>query len=357
MLAGANSVHTARWADGLASRGYEVHLVSAHSLDFLLDERVIFYRLRHNTPFAYALSAPEVRKLIEQIRPDILNAHYATGYGLLARLVVFRPLLLSVWGSDIYDFPEKSFIHRALVRGNLKSATAIASTSQCMARKVAEILPHKHIFVTPFGIDVGKFKPKKRRDKISTEIVIGTVKTLSWVYGVDMLVRGFAHAWGKLGSPSNVFLEITGDGPDRKFLDNLVLELGLSAQVRFWGAIAHERVPDMLNRMDVYVALSRFESFGVAILEAAACEIPVLVSDAEGLAEVTQDGVTGTIVPRNTFLAAGEAILGLIQNPEFRQQLGVNGRKHVLENYAWDISLDLMADAYTRTIQLASEST
>ncbi len=355
-LAGANSVHTARWADGLASRGHEVHLVSAHPLDFLLDERVVFHRLHHNAPLAYALSAPEVRNLIEKIRPDILNAHYATGYGQLARLVAFKPLLLSVWGSDIYDFPEKSFIHRALVRSNLKSATAIASTSKCMARKVAEILSHKHIFITPFGVDVSKFKPEKSRDKTPSEIIIGTVKTLSWIYGLDMLVRAFAYAWEKIGRPSNMFLEITGVGPDRKLLDDLVLELGLSDQVRFWGAIAHEQVPDMLNRMDLYVALSRFESFGVAIMEASACEIPVLVSDAEGLAEVTRDGVIGVVVPRNTFHAAGEAIFGLIQNPEFRKKLGVNGRKHVIENYAWNISLDVMTDAYTRTIQLASES-
>ncbi len=69
--------------------------------------------------------------------PHLLHAHYATGYGLLARLSGFRPLLTSIWGTDVYDFPAISPLHRWLLRGNLAAATAIASTSQCMARQAA----------------------------------------------------------------------------------------------------------------------------------------------------------------------------------------------------------------------------
>jgi glycosyltransferase involved in cell wall biosynthesis len=106
----------------------------------------------------------------------------------------------------------------------------------------------------------------------------------------------------------------------------------------------------VLNRLDIYCAFSRFESFGVAILEASACEKPVIVSDADGLAEVTLDGQTGLVVPKEDIDASANAMVKLIQDVQLRQQMGKAGRQHVLENYTWDKSLDLMLDAYKETM-------
>src|SRR5690554_5398724 len=98
LLAAANCIHTTRWANGLVSRGIEVHLVSAHGSPLDLDSRVHLHILQSKAPFGYFTAVFEVRKLIKQIQPGLVNTHYATGYGLLARLVGFKPTLLSVWG-------------------------------------------------------------------------------------------------------------------------------------------------------------------------------------------------------------------------------------------------------------------
>src|SRR3546814_6898482 len=95
-------------------------------------------------------------------------------YGLVARLCGYSPLLLSVWGSDLYDFPGKSPLHRKLLRGNLKSATQIASTSHCMARKTREVLPTAVIAITPFGVDETLFHPVQGTER-RCGITIGTV--------------------------------------------------------------------------------------------------------------------------------------------------------------------------------------
>jgi glycosyltransferase involved in cell wall biosynthesis len=352
LLGGANSIHTVRWANGLVSRGVDVHLVSAHPLQHALDDRVIFHFLNQHALLAYILSSKEVRRITDKVRPDLLNAHYGTGYGLLARLTGFSPTLLSVWGSDVYDFPKQSFIHRNLLRNNLMSSTAIASTSRCMAREVTRTYAHPHILITPFGIDIDKFSPKLKLGGLVERVVVGTVKTLSGIYGIDILVRAFAQAWESLGRPMGLCLEITGEGPDRKMLEVLVAELGLGLQVTFHGVVPHDQVPAMINRLDIFVALSRFESFGVAILEAAACELPVIVSDAEGLAEVTIDGVNGYIVPRENTDSAATAMMKLIEDPSLRKQFGRAGRQHVIDEYSWGKSLDRMAEAYVKTIKL-----
>lgn len=354
LLAGANSIHTARWANGLVSRGHQVHVVSAHPATHPLDERVHLHLLRHEAPWAYVLGASEVRSIARQVAPDIVNAHYATGYGLLARLAAVTPALLSVWGSDVYTFPEKSLIHRLVVRGNLKASAAIASTSHCMARRVAEIHRHPHVFVTPFGVNTEVFTPGLKSSQPSERIVIGTVKSLSPGYGIDVLIRAFAWAWDSLGRPDGLCLEISGEGPQRAELEALAEATGVGRQVTFFGAVAHAQVPTMLHRLDIFVALSRFESFGVAVLEAAACQLPVVVSDAEGLAEVTMDGVNGYVVPRDDARAAGEAMLKLIRDPALRQSFGEAGRRHVVNHYSWDKSLDAMLDAYERTMALTN---
>lgn len=351
MLAPVSSVHTVRWANGLVTRGIEVHVVSLDKNAYQLDERVKLHILRSKAPLGYFLSVFEVKLLIKEINPDLVNVHYATGYGLLARLACLKPTLLSVWGSDVYEFPERSLLHRWLLAGNLKFATAIGSTSFCMVERAASIYRHRYVFITPFGIDETSFRSTiGPRDK--SDIVLGTVKTLKHLYGIDILINAFAIAWKELNEPTNLKLEISGGGSDLVLLQNLAQELGVAGQVTFHGELEHKDVPAMLNRLDIYCAFSRCESFGVAILEASACEKPVIVSDVDGLAEVTLDGVTGLVVPKEDVSASAKAMIKLIRSQILRKKMGKAGRHHVLENYTWNASLNLMLNAYKKTLDI-----
>lgn len=359
LLTAANDIHSARLANGLVSRGLEVHLVSVHIPFHQLNNKVKVHKLPVKAPFGYILSAPTLRKLLKKIKPDILNAHYATGYGLLARLSKFKPLLLSVWGTDVYDFPNKSFLHKKILKDNLKNATAIASTSNIMAFETDKTFKHQNVFITPFGIDETKFK---KINIINNEhnkeiLTIGTVKKLEKKYGIDILIRAFKIAHSTIYSSSeelanNLRLIIVGQGTQLKNLQKLTKELNINHLVNFKGFIDHEKVPYILNEMDIYAALSISESFGVAIIEANACGLPVVVSDADGLKEVTIDGKTAIVVPKQNVQKAAEALITLILDESLRKRLGKNGRNHVVSKYSWDKSLDIMVKAYEKTIDL-----
>ena len=356
LLAPANSSHTIKWASGLTECGHSVHLISAHKASQDLPGNVRCYRLPIAAPLGYVLSAISLRKILKEIKPDILNAHYATGYGTLARLSGFRPLLLSVWGSDIYVFPKKSKIHRWLVRGKLRAATAIASTSECMATATRNIVRDRHIFVTPFGVDEKAFSPNVGdRYPHSNRLVIGTVKALSSHYGIDTLIEAFALARETIDNKIELTLDIYGSGPELLKLKSLCERLRLTHCVRFYGRVPHAKVPEILNGFDIFVALSRSESFGVAILEASASALPVVVSDAEGLAEVTLNEVTGLVVPKEDPFAAAQAIVHLVRSPDLCRKIGEAGRKHVLEKYSWTRSLELMIDAYIKTVAFQND--
>lgn len=362
LLAGANSIHTIRWANGLKAAGLDVYLISQHPLMHQLNEEIHYYELPNRGVLGYFLIVSQVKKLLLDIKPDIVNAHYASGYGTTARLVNYHPYVLSVWGSDIYLFPKKSFIHHWLVKKNLLAADAIASTSHCMALEMNKLITlKKPIFITPFGIDKNIFYKNRNYSAsgyLSEEkIVIGTVKSLKPVYGVDLLIQAFAQLKQKIRKTHpqlerKLFLRIVGGGEGLSKLKLLVSSLGISNVVEFVGQVSHDEVPNELAKLDIYVALSRSESFGVAILEAGLNQCPVVVSNVSGLAEVVVHEDTGLIVESENINEASEALSRLVLNPELIQRLGANGQKYVLENYLWPVSIKKMVNAFNATIEL-----
>ncbi len=361
-LAAGTSIHSARWVNGLSSAGIKVHLVTQHPVSNTLHPGVEVIQHPYRGTPGYLLMAAKVRRALRAIRPDLLNAHFASGYGMTARLAGWHPYLLSVWGSDVYSFPAKSRFHRRLLEKNLAAADGLASTSHCMAEQVRTLAPAaEEIAVTPFGVDVRSFSVVPPLSPASRDgLVIGTVKTMSDTYGIDTLIEAFARLRQKLTAMQHplaekVVLRLVGDGPQIGALKALGERLGLADRITFTGAVPYERVPAELAKLDIYAALSRQESFGVAVLEAGAAGRPVVVSDAGGLPEVVQNGVTGLVVPRENPVAAADALLRLVTDPSQRIIMGEAGRRHVRDNYAWDACVQTMISVYEDTIRKFQE--
>lgn len=344
LLSGMSSIHTIRWANAFCSIGHEVHIISIQKPIEPPCDSVNVHMLPFSAPMGYYLNVFALKSLLKKIHPDATSVHYASGYGTLARLANCHPYVLSVWGSDVYDFPEKSKWHASLIRKNLLAADKVCSTSHVMARqthKTCPNLPIEQIAITPFGVDTTIFFPVPGgRD--DNYITIGTVKSLAPKYGIDVLLKSFSYAYKKLREENlslaeKMRLMIIGSGPQEKELKKLSELLGISKKCVWKGRVPHGEVPRFLNKLDIYVALSRLdsESFGVAIIEASACGVPVVVSDAGGLPEVVVAGETGFIVKRESSVEAGEKILKLIKNTELRKIMGEKGVKNVKLLYEW----------------------
>ncbi len=355
-LSNLQSIHTVRWVNVFAEHGHDVHAISIKKPTESLHKNVQTHLLPFDPPFGYYLNVCHLKKILKKISPDILNAHYASGFGTLARLSGFHPLVLSVWGSDVYDFPYESNIKMNIIQKNLDAADIICSTSEVMKKQTEKLLKQpKEIFVTPFGIDTNKFTPKKEfSDKVR---IIGTVKTLAPKYGISTLIKSFALLLDKVSPNEDLKLVIAGDGPQRKDLEQLTKDLNINDRCEFLGKIPHDKVPDVLHSFDIYAALSESESFGVAILEASACGLPVLVSDAGGLPEVVEDSVTGIVVPRNDVESASNAFLKIINNNQLRFSLGENGRKRVENNYLWNSSYSKLNDVFKKVMITRDQKT
>lgn len=354
-LAAANSIHNVRWANTLTQKGYKVFLVTLHSNKEGLDERVQCIKLPIPAPWGYFFNVVFLKKLIKQLQPDLLHVHYATGYGTLGRLSEFQPLILSVWGSDIFEFPHQSKWHRTLLTKNLQAAKQICSTSQTMAIETEKYCFDKPIHVVPFGIDVNLFHPcPQLRDE--TLLKIGTVKTLALPYGIDILIRAFHGLYKQLvyNDPTlaqRLRLCIAGDGEQRTALQALVNKLGLSTVTEFAGHLPHHLVPAYLNQLHIYVAASRQESFGVAVLEASACGLPVIVSRTGGLPEVVEDNVSGYFIEKGNIRQLTTKLLMLVKNKILRDKMGQAGRQLVLERYDWQDCVHQLEAVYTHFLR------
>lgn len=174
------------------------------------------------------------------------------------------------------DFPNISFLHKAVIKYNLSKVDKILFTSKVMAIETNKYAD-KEVVVTPFGIDLDKFKPLEVNSLFDKNyIVIGTVKTLEEKYGIEYLIKAFAIVKNKYKN-FPLKLLIVADGSLSENLKKLVHDLNIEDETVFTGKIAHELVPVYDNMLSV----SNSESFGVAIIEVSACDKPVAVSEVD----------------------------------------------------------------------------
>ena len=363
LLSGVTSVHTHRWANALADLGHEVHLISliGHKSEInKISDKVALHYINKTGRLAYFTAGNDLRRLLSDIRPDILNAHYASGYGTLARRSGFHPTLLSVWGSDVYDFPSNA-VCRAILKKNLRFADALASTSHAMARQTEKfITPASPIFITPFGVDTDLFAPAECRGKtegeesLGSKITIGTVKTLEEKYGIEYLIRAFALVCGMedISNKYDLHLKLYGKGSPEPQLKALAKKLGISEKTEFCGFIPNRDVPSALHGLDIVCIPSILdsESFGVSAVEAMSCSVPVVASDVDGLKEVVEDKVTGFVVERKNAQAMAQKTAELISNPALRAEMGIAGRQRVLRIYDWRDNVRYMSDCLQKTV-------
>lgn len=363
VLAAAKSIHTIRWVRSLAKKGHTVALYSLpdHKAQNGALGGIETHYLKRNSAAGYWLCSGELSKLLKEFAPDVLNAHYASGYGTLARRCSFKPLLLSVWGSDVYDFPNQGRFNRKLLIKNLQSATAIASTSKAMAVRVKDLmLEQKDIFITPFGVDTDEFGRCAEPEK--DMLTVGIVKALEPKYGVEYLIRGFSlfkrrlEKEGKMPT-RGIRLEIYGKGSLLPELKKLAKSLDLDGITHFYGAVPHSKVPEIISGFDIFCApsIDDSESFGVAAVEAMACGVPVVVSNVDGFREVVKDGETGFIVTRKDPVLLANKLFVLACGEELRQKMGEEGRRHVKTNYEWDDCVETMENALYETISISKK--
>lgn len=360
LLANATSSHTQRWATALAQRGFKVDVLSirSHSIPGVRVHTISVGP--RNSPslvwtFAsYVYLLARTRSIVRQLRADVINAHYSITHGLIAALSRIRPVVLTVWGSDVV-LPNRglrTWWLSLLNRIALRHATVITSSSRYMADQVSNLTgPGAKIVQVPFGVDTKVFKPSDNSTADSYRI--GFLKALHRRYGAEDLIMAFSKV---AASVPNAELRIAGDGPQADELMALTAGLGLTDRVHFVGHLPHRSVPSFLSHLDVLVNPTVVEeSFGVAVLEASATGLPVVATRVGGVEEVLLEGQTGLFVPPGDPDGLAKSLIFLAQSEKVRREMGREGREWVVREYEWRTCVDQMVDLLCGAVSSQTE--
>lgn len=353
----ANNPHMVKWCTWFYKKGHEIHVisftegnianVSVHFIDTGVDVEG-----RDVKKLKYLFTGKKISRIIKRIKPDIVNVHYATSYGMAMALSGYSNYILSMWGSDIYDFPQKSMLHKWMLMYSLKKAKILFSTSQAMADEASKYTKKK-IIITPFGVDMELFHPKKRTRSADGKFVVGTVKGLSDKYGIKDILQAVATVHKKGEIP--IRLRIAGKGPQEQEYHLLSKQLGIDKITTWLGFISQEEAATEWANMDVAIIPSTLESesFGVSAVEAQACATVVVISDIPGLMEATKPGTTSIVVDRNHPEQIASNIEKLYYDTDRRIEYAKAGRDYVLLHYELDAcfsKIEKMFERYCKRI-------
>ncbi len=347
ILGDCNSSHTRKWVEGLIGKGLEVSVFSFYPCKDEWGNRLqisihSYFKNESNKPFKklfYFFAFSKIKHLLKEHDFDIVHAHYASSYGFVGALSKQEmPLVVSFWGSDVFYFPRKNWIAKNILKYVLKKADSIQSSSYVMAKEI-NIYTNKNVEVVYFGIDTNLFYPKeKEKDE---KLIIGVVKTMTPIYAIDNFIRAIPLIKNK-----KFEVLIVGGGNQLEDYKKLSETLQISHKIHFEGKVPHEKVVEKLQQMDVFVNVSHNESFGVSILEASSCGIPVLVHKKGGMIEVVEDGESGFLINDNQPQTIANAVDKLLSDETLRIKMGQNGVKLVKSKFEFEKNLNQLLEIY-----------
>lgn len=298
-----------------------------------------------------------VRRLGRLLRERRIDAVVTVGtggdrmfWGRLAAWTAGVPVIVSALHAT--GLPDRvEWPNRRLAR--LTDAfIALADTHAAYLRD-QEGCPAEKIRVIHNGIDAERFQPRAADPALRRELglrgegpVVAIVAQLRPEKNHELFLDAAALVHAQL--PTAEFL-IIGEGPRRAALEALAAQLGLAEAAHFCGRRGD--MPEVLSQTDVVVLSSKMEASPVSILEALACQRPVVATRVGSVPELIDDGTTGYLVPPGNAGAMAERIIALAKNADLRQRMGTAGREMVLGGYSLDQMTrgyeDLIADIYT----------
>ena len=359
---GGSGIVATELAMALADRGDEVHVISyaLPSRLSLSNTRLFFHEVvtpryplfDDYPPYSLALTTKMV-EVARHSRLDVLHVHYAipnAASAVLARQIVAPqplPVVTTLHGTDV-TLVGNDPNYLETTRWSILQSDAVTAVSESLRRVSVEQLGiHNQIDVIPNFIDPQRFEraqgsPGARRWAKEGENVILHISNFRPVKRVLDVIRVFERVLHRV--PCRLLM--VGDGPDRGKVEQYCREHNICGAITFVGSLP--LVEEVLVGADLFLLPSESESFGLAALEALACEVPVICSNTGGLPEVVDDGETGFLCNVGDVEAMAAAAVDLLTHPARRREMALEGRRRAVERFGQDAIVGRYRAIYER---------
>lgn len=305
---GGSGVVATELGKGLSRIGHQVHFITYDQptrLDFF-HENVFYhevgipsYPLFQYPPYELALASKMV-DVVKYEKLDLLHVHYAIPHASAAYMAkkiletegIFIPIVTTLHGTDI-TLVGKDASYAPVVTFSINQSDGVTAVSEDLKRDTYKHFDIKiNIEVIPNFVDISRFK-KQKKEHFKKAICPNNEKLLVHTSNFRAVkrVEDVIRVFDKVRKVIPARLLLVGDGPERMNIEMLCRELGTCNDMRFLGKL--DAVEEVLSVSDLFIMPSEKESFGLAALEAMACEVPVISSNTGGLPELNINGKTG----------------------------------------------------------------
>ena len=337
VIADARSIHTQRWAAYFAKRGHTVHLITYDPSGVVIPgvtEHLAGSRWQ-NMYLSFWPRHFKIIRLVRQIKPDLIHAHFITKYGFHLPLLGNYPKIVSAWGDDILILPQSSRLLFYFTRFVLESVDIIYAISEDIRSHIIQDyrMPPKKVKYLPFGVETEIFLPSAIERELKNEtIVFFSNRGFLPIYGMDIIVAAFEKAYRE---KPDIRLILKGDGPDKNKLKTIINKKKLSDVVKILDITDYSGVPQDLKGADVFISIAGRDGTPVSLLEAMATGLPSIASSVGGIPEWITDDVNGILIPPNNPDILAQKMVMLSDDSGKRNKLGENARKTILERGNW----------------------
>lgn len=349
-LADGESYHAQRWVDYFAEKGHQCNLLS---LEQGIKTKATHHILKSNSPINainFILAVPQLKKILKEIAPDILNAHFASAYGFTAALTGFKPLVISCWGSDVLISPKKSFLHRLRVKHALSKADLLTSDGRNMADTIEKLgAIKKNIVISPMGVDHTLLEKYKGKRPFQETLTILSARKLEPLYDLETLILAASRVIKKLKEKAKFV--IVGEGSQKQSLLGLSRKSGLDEYVEFKGFLPREEFLNLFTQAHLYVSTSLSDSTSVALLEAMALGLIPVVTDIPGNREWIMDGKNGFLFSPKDHKVLAEKIIFAITSFDKLNRIKEENLTLIKKRALWQDNMKRIEDSFLELIK------
>lgn len=346
-LGDAGSIHLQRWIQYFLKAGYQVDVISFRPCE-IQGAKVHLLAQGQGGRLAYVRALYKIRRLIGDIQPDLLHAHYATSFGLLALVSGFKPLVVTAWGSDVLVAPKESLILKLIVQKVLKRADALTSDSTNMSERIEELLNGQKRILKTITMGVSRDWFEQIPDIEKKPLQILSLRGHQTNYNIDVLIQAMPEVTKAVPEAQ---LIVAGEGPETPALRALCSSLGMEKNVRFVGQLPHEAVQSYLNESAISASVPTSDATAVSLLETMACGSFPIVTDLPANREWVEDKVNGLLVPVKDSQALAKAFIRALGDQALRDKAREINRQRVGDKAIWEDNMSEVEELYQKLVQ------
>lgn len=298
-----------------------------------------------------------LRRVLDEVRPDIVHAGPLQPCSWLAARTGFEPLVSMSWGSDLMD--EARFgLGRWQAAAALRRSTVFIGDCQAVRRRAVALgMDPGRTVIFPWGVDLDLFRPGRTtevRERLGWRDALVVLCLRAWEprYGVDTVLEAFLRA---ARSDPALHLILAGNGSLRPHLITRLENSGLAGRVWLPGYVSYAELPMLYHTADVYVSASHSDGSSVSLLEAMACGLPCLVSDIPGNREWIEDDDSGRWFAPGDVAALEGLLRESLGTAREREVVGRRARRTAEARADWLRNGPVLMQAYAMALETAPE--